>query len=246
MRRLLIVPDTHRPFHSKKAVRLLLKVAKEWKPDVCVVLGDYVDCLAASAHEKNLARRHDLAWELEDANRGLDELDAALGPSCTRHFLMGNHEHRLERYISQRAPELFPFVQMHKLLRLEERGWRATPYRQHLKLGKLHLTHDFGRAGPKAHEQAISDVLGNAVIGHTHHLGVVYQGNAAGDSHVGAAFGWLGDSSTIDYLHQAKAARSWHLGFGVGHMEEDGTAHLQAVPIIGGGRCVVDGVLYRA
>lgn len=245
LRKEMVVPDVHRPFHSRKGWRVMVNVAEGWKPDGCTITGDFVDCLAVSFHERNLARRHDLAWEIEDANAGLDELDAALGSKCEKRFVMGNHEYRLERYIAQKAAELFPFVKLEQLLRLKERGWKVTPYRQYVQVGKLKVSHEYGNAGPTAHVKAMADVLGNAVIGHTHHLGVDYTGNAVGESHVGASFGWLGDVEQVDYMHRAKANRNWHLGFGIARLEPDGTAHIQAIPIIKG-RCVVEGRLYSA
>lgn len=243
LQRWAFIPDTHRPWHSVKAVAVMMKALRWWKPDGLVIMGDYLDCLAVSFHDKNPGRKNQLEGEIEDANAGLDELDT-LGATY-KHFICGNHEARLERYIAQKCPELFGLLRLPDMLRLTERGWRWTPYKRHLKLGKLHLSHDFGSAGGTAHGKAINDVLGNAAIGHTHHLGVTYAGSATGESHVGAAFGWLGDVSEIDYMHQAKALRTWHLGFGTGYMEEDGAVHLQAVPIVRG-RCVVEGRLFEA
>lgn len=68
--------------------------------------------------------------------------------------------------------------------------------------------------------------------GNTHRVGVHYFGNVLGESHVAAMLGWLGDAEATDYMHEVKAKRDWHLGFGTAQIEPDGTAHLQAVPII--------------
>jgi hypothetical protein len=38
----LFIPDTHAPFHDKKAFALMLEVAKEVRPDEVVVLGDFL------------------------------------------------------------------------------------------------------------------------------------------------------------------------------------------------------------
>ena len=39
----LIVPDTHRPFHNKRAWGLMLKVAEPLKPKHIVIIGDFAD-----------------------------------------------------------------------------------------------------------------------------------------------------------------------------------------------------------
>ena len=44
----------------------------------------------------------------------------------------------LERYLMQRAPELFNMVRVEELLHLRARGWTFTPYKHHLRIGKLY------------------------------------------------------------------------------------------------------------
>lgn len=75
----------------------------EWEPEIFVDLGNFADNLAASGHEpgrvfeKNLKRELHLASaRLEGLTRGIPE----------RHFVIGNHETRLERFIAKRAPGL--------------------------------------------------------------------------------------------------------------------------------------------
>jgi hypothetical protein len=120
------------------------------------------------------------------------------------------------------------------LLRLRERGWHVTPYQETLRLGKLNVTHDLGKSGATAHEDARRAYEGNAIIGHTHRSSVSYQANMYGMPHLAAMFGWLGDPKQIDYRHQAKAMREWVHGVGIGLMEPDGVAHIHAVPFING------------
>lgn len=235
LRRILLIPDSHVPFHSKLAWELMLRAARVAKPDVLIVLGDLADFYAVSFHSKNPSRRHLLKDELEEVNIALDQLDALGAPE--KHFVAGNHEHRLERYIHEKAPELDGLVDLRELLRIQERGWKWTPYKDALKIGHLHVTHDEGTAGIYAHYRARATFETNVVIGHTHRMGLHYQGNAQGVSHVGAMLGWLGDIDAIDYVHKAKA-RQWQHGFGLAVMEPNGNVHLQACPIIDGRVCV--------
>lgn len=236
------MPDTHRPYHDKKAWNLLLKAGRAFKPDVIVVLGDFADFYSVSSHDKQPGRVRTLDEEVRDVNEGLSDLDA-LGAK-EKHFVSGNHEDRLERYLMQKAPELFDMVRVRDLFKLDERGWRYTPYKNHLTIGKLNCTHDAGKAGLCAHYDAQKAFEGNVVIGHTHRLGYTVVGNAQGKPHVGAMFGWLGDLNAIDYMHRIRALRDWALGFGVGYMEANGTVHLRPVPIVNYA-CVIDGKLIR-
>jgi predicted phosphodiesterase len=242
MKRLLLIPDTHRPYHDEAAWQLMLKAARTFKPHAVIVLGDFADCYSISQHDKNPTRGETFEDEVSDVNKGLDEIEAST-PIAERYFVAGNHEHRLERFLQTNAPPLFSMLTIPKLLRLKDRGWHYTPYQRALKIGKLHITHDEGTAGPQAHERARSSFEGNVVIGHTHRMALSYRGNAKGRSHVGAMFGWLGNIDRIDYMHRVRA-QQWQLGFGVGYMQTNGTVHLQAVPIIDGA-CVVAGKLIR-
>jgi hypothetical protein len=84
----------------------------------------------------------------------------------------------------------------------------------------------------------------NIVIGHTHRLGYAVEGNAQGERHVTAMFGWLGDVEQIDYMHRVKAIKDWSLGFGIGYLEpKTGTVYLVPIPIVNY-TCVVEGKLY--
>lgn len=239
--RILFIPDVHVPFEDRRAWDLMMHVARALRPEHIVILGDFADMWAVSAHDKSPSRRDNLESEMKAVAIRLDELDA-LG-ARTRIFCEGNHEDRLSRYITRAAPELFDFVSFPKIQRLEERGWRWVPYREHARIGKVFVTHDLGEAGIYAHNRARATMGGNVVIGHVHRMGVAYASTAEGTGHVSAAFGWLGDAEQARYLPAARRA-AWQLGFGLGYMEPaTGHVHLQAVPIVDY-RCVVEGALF--
>ena len=243
LERILFIPDVHRPYHDKAAWALMLRAAKVFQPDKIVILGDFADFYSVSSFDKHPKRVSDLKTEAEDANVGLDELDA-LGARY-KVFIKGNHEDRLERYLCKSAPALFGCVSVDDLFHLAERGWHVVDYKRSTRLGKLRLTHDTGTAGMNAHRQSVDAFQGPCVIGHTHRMEMSFKGCADGSPTVGAMFGWLGDFDSIDYMQAVKARRDWVHGFGIGFQESTtGIVHLQPVPIIKG-TCVVAGVLVR-
>lgn len=220
----------------------MLRAGKLFRPDVVCILGDFADFYSVSSHDKNPNRAADLQFEVDDVRRGLKEL-MSLGAS--RHiYVSGNHEDRLERYLMQKAPALFNAVKVDEVLGLKALGWEYVPYKQHVMLGKLHITHDCGNAGAYAHYRAQETFQGNVIIGHTHRLGYAVVGNAAGKPHVGAMFGWLGDLDQIDYMHKASALRHWAHGFGLGYRQGNGNVLLVPVPIVEGA-CLIEGRLVR-
>jgi predicted phosphodiesterase len=240
--RVLFIPDTHRPYHDKRAWQVMLKAARVFQPDKIVVLGDFADFYAVSHFTKDPRRKNDLQWEADDVNEGLDELDAL--DATHKIYIAGNHEDRLEKYLSLAAPALIGVTSVPELFRLNERGWYYTPYKRSTRLGKLRLTHDTGSAGINAHRSSMDAFQASVIIGHTHRMEMSFKGNADGHPTVGAMFGWLGDFDQVDYMQAVQARRSWVHGFGIGYEEPNGVIHLQPVPIINEA-CVVAGQLIR-
>lgn len=241
LERLLLVPDAHHPYQSEVAWDVMMAAARRFRPDRIIILGDFVDFYSVMSHAKDPGRSVSLPQELASAIEGLKQL-GSLGAKH-KYYVEGNHEDRLPRYLAAKCPELHSMLNAPALLKLKELGWSYTPYRQFVKIGHLHITHDTGSAGPDAHIRARSDFEGCVVIGHTHRMATHYSGNAKGEVHVGASFGWLGDPDAIDYMTNIRIKRSWTHGFGIGYLEpKSGVVHLQAVPIIHG-KCVVNGEL---
>jgi len=240
----LYVPDMHHPYADKRVWELILKAGhnlrKRFSRLRVIVLGDWMDCATVSFHDKDPRRGTQLNDEIKVANEALDHLDA-LGADWY-HFIEGNHEFRLQRYLINNAPALLDFdcLTIPELLGLPRRGWTFTPYRSFLKIGKLIATHDVGVAGPTALHRAGAAFEHTVLQGHTHRMGSHYFGNALGDTHLAMSCGWGGDLRTVEYMYRIRATRDWAHGFGEGLMMPDGCIHMHPVPIVEG-RAVVFG-----
>jgi hypothetical protein len=242
--KLLFCPDLHAPYHSREAFDCFLRVAKGWKPDGCVIAGDFADFCEVSSHPKDPKRRIPFMQEVDGVNQALDQLDKALGRNCWGVYLQGNHETRLERFVADKAPVLHGVVKSwDELLKLQERGWEVIPYKESLQVGELRMTHDVGRAGVNSARASLMDTGANILFGHTHRLIVHYQGQLWGNPHVGITAGWLGDPMAIDYRHRDSVCRDSIHGFVTIHMLDNGVFWAQAIPIING-QAVVDGKVY--
>lgn len=240
--KLLIIPDTHVPFHHKQNFKTMIAAAKKFKPDIIVILGDFADAYAVSSHTKSPSKTVRFNEEVYQVNCALDLVDS-IG-ARRKEYIMGNHENRLERYVADRAPEMDGLVSWNEMLHLRDRKWNVTEYGQEVEIGEVYFTHDCGHAGKYAHYQSYDAVQHNVVIGHTHRMGYTVIGNSRGKPHVSAMFGWLGDPDEIKYEHRIKVRRNSVQGFGVGHMLPTGEVFLQPVPFVNG--CVmIDGVLTR-
>lgn len=237
MKKLLIVPDLHAPFHDEEAYSLMLRAASLFRPEIIVVLGDFADFYSVSSHDKSPSRKLLLEEELQTVGNCLDRLDQ-LGAE-RKVFCEGNHEWRLERYLSQKAPELFGLVSFADLLKLDSRGWQVVAYKHYAKIGKLHVTHDVGQTGAYTVHRTMHMMQANIVVGHAHRMQYMVSRSLLGDAHVAMCPGWLGDFREISYMHAARL-KDWSHGFAVGWLEANGNVHLQPVPIVKGA-CVVAG-----
>jgi predicted phosphodiesterase len=241
LEKILFIPDSHIPYEDKPAFNLMLKAGAVFRPDHTIILGDFADFYGVSSHSKDPNRALKLKDEIDATKVALDKV-LALGAK-NNVFVSGNHEDRLERYLRDKAPELFNFITIPQVLGLKEKGFKYTAYKQTYKIGKLNVTHDCGKAGRDAHMKSLDTFQHNVVIGHTHRLGYIVEGNAQGERHVSAMFGWLGDVEEIDYMHRVQAVKSWSLGFGIGYLDtETGVVYLIPVPIING-TCLIEGKL---
>jgi predicted phosphodiesterase len=241
LEKILFFPDLHAPYHDKKALELVLKAGRLFKPDHSIILGDWLDNYSVSSHSKNPNRALKLVEEVDCAKELLDEV-ISLGAK-NNVFVSGNHEDRLERYLADRAPELFNMISTDKILELKQKGFKYIPYKSHYKIGKLNVTHDTGTAGRYAHYKSMDSFQHNVIIGHTHRLGYAVEGNAEGERHVTAMFGWLGDINAVDYMHKIKATRDWCLGFGIGYLDiKTGVVYVVPVPIVNY-TCLIEGKL---
>jgi hypothetical protein len=214
-----------------------------FEPTTVVSMGDFIDCFSVSKYSKSPTRALGLDEEVASANAVLDEIDR-IAPKSRRIYIAGNHEDRLQRYLQDKAPELFAFIDIPKLLRLESRGWEYVPYKECIRLGKLNLTHDVGSAGRYNAYRALDTFQAPVVTGHTHRLSYVVEGDATGGTQVSAQFGWLGDVEQIDYMHRVQAKRNWTSGFGYGYRNpQSDYVYLVPVPIVNY-TAVVEGRLY--
>jgi hypothetical protein len=206
-----------------------MKCARIFGPDRIIWLGDAGDFYCTSRHPKDPRRNRDLRFEVDSCNAKFDEVQT-IGAKKT-HFILGNHCDNLRRYLEEKAPELFGMMSVPDLFRFKERNWTWTEYGGLYKLGKIYVTHDQNYAGALAHVQTRNAIGHSVVMGHTHRISMSYASTLAGDHHVGAMFGWLGNAEAAGYA-KPSVKKDWAHGFGVGYMDKAGTVHLQAVPFI--------------
>jgi len=245
----LLIPDTHRPFHDKRAYNLMLEVAcslKEQLAEVCI-LGDYADFYSVSSHAKNPSSVQMLQDEIIDILAGLQEIDD-LFPDAKKVFIEGNHEFRLERYLCNQAPALFGVTSTELLLDFDKRPhWKFVPYgpnQSHQILGsKLTARHEPLASSAKA---TASKALCSLVYGHIHRIEESHLVGLDGTNHVCFSVGWLGDKRKDKIFDYVKGHHQWQLGFGLAWIDTStGYFYHQKIHILDNYTCVVNGKLFK-
>lgn len=182
----IVVNDVHGSMMDREAVDAFLLDLKKWNPDEVVLNGDIVECggFLAAHHTLGYVAQTEYSWQQDIAtgNWFLDEVQKA-APKAVIHFIEGNHEDRVERWIVDQTMRhhrdsefLRKLLSPEVLLRLEERGIRYYRRGEHhvqglppgwIKLGKIFFVHELG-GGKNAAAAAAGRTAGNVVFAHTH------------------------------------------------------------------------------
>lgn len=231
----LIIPDTHIPYHDQRAYNLMLDVAKDVEDlQEIVILGDYADWYAVNAHGKHPAFTHVLVEEINQVRKELERL-TKMFPKVKKVFVAGNHEHRLERYIYNNAPELFGLIDTPTVLSLDKLGWEYIPYGSNQKYSvmgsKLYARHEPLGGGVHAASGTVDKAGCSMVFGHIHRIQQYRKVFITGEDHMAACVGWLGDKNhpVMGYL---KTHAQWQLGFGLVNVVDNGNFFLDTKHII--------------
>ena len=121
IKKVLVLSDIHIPYHDVEAVQLAVEKGISDGCDAVYLNGDILDFFKLSFHEKDSRNRPTIKNELEMAKEFFEYLRYKF-PKQSIYFKPGNHEHRLERYLVVKAPELLDCEEfkLNVLLELEK------------------------------------------------------------------------------------------------------------------------------
>ena len=157
-------------------------------------LGDHWDMEAVSSHDGPLSKQNRrISSDFESGNRAFAVLEESMGtdPLWQKHFLFGNHEIRINRYV-ETHPELEGFISLDNCVTPD--GWQRHDFLEPVEVDGIVYSHYFyqpntGRPyGGENIEGRIKSVGHSFVMGHQQGLrmGMFY---AAGRQRFGMAAG---------------------------------------------------------
>lgn len=94
----LFFSDVHFPYQDDKAIDVMIKYAKDYKPHNIYMGGDVVDFYNLSKFDKNPERKETVADEIKMVRGFFKRLRKEFG-NANLYFIHGNHENRLQRYL---------------------------------------------------------------------------------------------------------------------------------------------------
>ncbi|MBX9694178.1 MAG: metallophosphoesterase, partial [Cyanobacteria bacterium] len=189
--RVAILPDIHVPAHDKLVMWAVKHWLRDFQPHVLVFIGDVADVFALSRWSRPPRTVVNLQGELDETRRLVDELIGYANPYHT-FYIMGNHEDRVHRYLTDDASGLGsvldfrtrePLVSFHGLMGYTAKDPVTFLYDTHGKSGygggvlfndDTLLHHGYiVRPTPGSSPLSDADKEGRTVVhGHTHRVGL--------------------------------------------------------------------------
>jgi hypothetical protein len=189
--RILVVGDAHVDEHkNNNRFEWLGGMIVDRLPEHIVLMGDFLTFNCFSNWDMNkraLMEGRRYALEIASGNQALDLMLSqiiTLNKSLAKrrkakynphiHYLMGNHEDRLDRYLMDK-PEIQGTMSVQKDLKLDERNIQVTAYKKYHYINGIGFTHvPFNKAkaisGNDITRKAQMVTIKSCVFGHTHEL----------------------------------------------------------------------------
>jgi hypothetical protein len=196
---ILIVADTQ--CKSEEDLEYMLWIGHyiaEKQPDVIVHIGDHYDLPSLSSYDKGKASAEGrrLAKDIEAGNIGFEYLNMAMQKhkdyNPRKIFCIGNHEHRLDRYIEDN-PELIGTLGVDKLP-FAKYGWEVHPFLKPVEVNGIFFVHylanPFSGKPYGGNAMNILKTVGRSfVVGHKQCLDIAVRPTIDGKQQIGIVNG---------------------------------------------------------
>ena len=138
---ILLISDLHIPYHDIDAITIALDYGKKEKVNTIFINGDLIDNSQVSRFERDMNKRS-VKQEFDATKQFLVELRKAF-PDAAIYWLKGNHCIRWEKFLAQKASEIWddPYFHLEQRLRLHEEKIKILDDTVLVKAGKLSITH---------------------------------------------------------------------------------------------------------
>lgn len=170
---ILLISDLHIPYHDIDAVTIALEYGIKHEINTIVINGDLTDFARISRFETDFKKRS--VKQEFDATKQFLRVLRQLFPTQNIYWIKGNHDQRYEKYLFQKASEIWddPYFTLEERLQLNEERVHLIDDKILVKAGKLSITH--GHHIFKGIFTPVSPARGaymkakqNIIVGHLH------------------------------------------------------------------------------
>lgn len=213
--KVLVISDTHFPFHSKSAYKKLMKTIKAEKPTHIVQVGDLLDQYVFSKYTRSMSITvdQDIRNGLKMANKMWKEAQKIV-PKAKCYQLLGNHDIRFLKRIAERLPELSELVNLKDVYKFNKVKIMDSD-RDHLELGGVIYIHGY-LSKSIDHVKAYNKPV---VHGHLHRPSITFESPRLWSMDVG----YMADSKSLPLSYTQTKLTKWTLACGI---VEDGKPRL--------------------
>lgn len=247
----VVIPDTHGCKVDSEALSAFLYDLEQMSGNVkeIVMLGDHLDCGGFLAQHHTMGYVAETTYTFEDDTNATNQLLDRVQKICPKaeiHYLLGNHEQRLEKWCvtqalrnNQDAAYLKSLFGVGSVLHLEKRGismydqgkcYHGLSIPATIRLGKCFFTHG-SRTGVSPARAMLKDFGDNVVFGHVHRSDSCIE-RSVSKGIIGA---WSpGCLCELQALWMHTQITGWSHGYGLQLVNPDDTFLHINVPIIDG------------
>lgn len=222
--RIVQINDLHIPFHDKRTLEIFYKFLSDVRVDQLVIAGDLLDFYELSSFDKDPKRKFTIQDEIDQSYEILKEFKV----HCPEiHFIKGNHENRLKKFL-WKNPSLasIKVLELPSLLNLDSLGIEYHDFEyifRNFRFTHGSIVRQDGGASAKAE---LLKYGSNTSSGHTHRLAIFMKTDARGTVFAGEGGCMCG--LTPEYI---PGTPNWQQGFLT--FDFDGDRFFgQAVPIL--------------
>lgn len=206
MAKVFVIPDTHFPFHNKRALKAIFDLIKKEKPTHVVQIGDLLDLYGFSKYTKSLAINPQKEVEMGLLHaRLMWSTIRKLAPKAKLVQVLGNHDIRMSKRISEKLPELVGIMDPLKIFTFPN-VLTLKDERDFIDIEGVRYLHGYLS---KSLDHAAKQ--GRPVVhGHRHRAEIATQGKLWSMD-----VGFLGDENKLPFQYTQSKTTNWTLACGI-------------------------------
>lgn len=232
---ILMISDLHIPYQVNSAIEASINYGIEHKVNTIFINGDLIDFHFQSRFEPDI-RKRSTKEEFKATRQFLEYLRYKF-PNASIYWLLGNHDIRYEKWLMNKAPQLFmdEYYLLEDRLNLSELKIHKIEDSVLVKMGKLFVTHGHlllkGVFAPvNAARGVFMKAKESCIIGHVHKVSEHQETTLDGSSVITYSTGCLCELNP----EYSPFANNYMHGFAHIRTENNGDYHVRNFKIING------------